>query len=228
MAHLVIGLATYRREREYRFLLERLRSTRGKHQLTVVVVQDGEHCYVEHVVEDGFEVVAMWQAHNGKFRYWKTISNLWRQVRDLGMKDFLYVQLADDLELADNWLEEALRIHRKVKARSAINLLLCHRAETGNWGFKPKARCKDLFKDAFVDGAFITHSKVLELLGWEVRPINRDKWRRGRKRGSQVWKQVSSRLSIHGVPMFQVRHPIITTDWSPQRSVMNPDRTPIT
>ena len=228
MSTVVIGLATYRREREYRSLLDRIRETKGRHDVTVVVVQDGEKCYVEPIEERKFKVVACWQAHNGKFRYWKTVSNLWRQVKALGLRDFVYIQLADDLHLTSSWLTEALRLHRLKGPGAVINLLRCHRAETGNWGFMPQPHGKYLYSNAFIDGCFVMDGRMLEVLNWQVNPIPRDRWRKGKKLGSLVWRQVSDRLSLKRVPMYMVSQPIITTDWSPHLSVMNPDRTPIT
>lgn len=229
MRNIVVGLTTYDRAREYERTIERLRETMQGHKVTVVVVQDGgKDRYVHDLSErGGFRVIARTQRHFGKKRYWKTVNHVWQLARTYGRGMFVYVQLPDDFHYDDKWLEYALRYLDQVGDRAAVNLLKCHRIRLDNWGFRPQRSRGDLYKNGFIDGAFLCTERVLEELDWTVKRINPHYWNKRPKAGSQVWKQVSHRLKDAGIPMYITGRAILETDWSAQKSKMNRNRTPI-
>lgn len=222
-----VGITTYGRPAAYHRTLAVLMDTGTP--MVVYVRQDGGERYVHDFrVGEHFRVETDRAPVNfGKKRYWQTVKRLWGLVPKA--EDItIWIQLPDDFEYKDGWLDQALKKFESLptsKTRGRVmNLLTDHRMETGNWGLKPRLISSSLYDSCFVDGAFMADRAAMDKTGWTIQPIEEDRWDDNEELGSGVWSQVTRTWMRRKIPIYCWKNRYITTDWSSEKSVMNPSR----
>ena len=213
---IIVGITTYDRPEEYRATVKAIRKAAPKeHTVGVVAVQDGGPMYVRN----GKLLTVSYKEHGGKRGYWATVSHLWSIVKE---KDpDVFIQVPDDFRYSPGWMDTVLDILSQLDENAFLNILPCGRKQ---WRFHPHPHPSLPVDDfAFIDGAFATTRRGMKALRWSAYPMP-DEYFDQEGIGSGVWRLVSGRLRTKRVPMYRMQEAVVFTDWSGEKSKMNPHR----
>lgn len=204
-----VGMTTYGRPEQYARTIAELRRALAKHDVRVVVVQDGGERYVTDMADNfRFQVDTTWQENKGKQRYWETVNKVLKGcILHLPQ---LHLQLPDDLNYGPGWWEELEDRVLAMEEPFAMNVLPDHRSMC--WRQRH-----------FVDGAFVADREAMNELGWTIYPVPIYRWNNDPSLSSGVWKQVTKRWGALDILKPRLNLPI-THEWLAELSRMNPDR----
>lgn len=163
---------------------------------------------------------------NGKKYYWKTINTLWNQARETNF-DY-YIQLPDDVQLEDRFIEKAIQAWENIEdpGKICLNLFLDgHRMGKTCWtNFWPQVHTfneKRYLKTQWMDLFYICNRNFFEQLQWRIQPVNPERWIINPELSSGVGQQISIRLHTRGWNLYQI------TDNQAEHlgdySIMNPE-----
>jgi hypothetical protein len=150
------------------------------------------------------EIDFVYQTFNhGKRKYWQLVNKIFGVLKERNTELFVY--LADDLELVDDFIFKAYKSWMNISSerKIALNILKDHR--TKNWtGYERHLvnfeKIK-VFKTQWIDMAFISDSRMLD---YTLSLIPLSRWEKNPDASSGVGQQLSIRLNKDGYELYQV------------------------
>lgn len=162
---------------------------------------------------------------HGKQRYWQLIDRVFQDLR--AVRSRYYLQLPDDVRLQPGFLASSIAAYEAIDDpdKICLNLYLdSSRIGKPCWSRAlPRIeRFGDtrVFKTGWVDMVYLAERRFFEELGYTIRPVPAERWRRNPRRSSGVGAQISRRLGRRS--FYQVRECFLRSEGGP--SLMNPDR----
>jgi hypothetical protein len=214
-----IIISTYNRPEMLKDLLDDIEYHSLNKRVLVTIFDDGSNKDYEYLDKYDIKYIK-YVKNNGKFNYWKLISDTFKYCANIKSKYYIY--LPDDIRLKDNFFEESVRIFEKIEDDNKICLnLLMDESRRGNpnWtGFKP-IEYDDYYKTQWNDLCFISNIDFFQMLNFEILPINKNRWSENSELGSGVGQQMSMRLLALNQNMYHVINTLIIHD--DHHSVMN-------
>jgi hypothetical protein len=214
-----IIISTYNRPEMLKDLLDDIEYHSLNKRVLVTIFDDGSNKDYEYLDKYDIKYIK-YVKNNGKFNYWKLISDTFKYCAKIKSKYYIY--LPDDVRLKDKFFEESVRIFEKIEDDNKIclNLLMDEgRRGNTNWtGFKP-VEYDDYYKTQWNDLCFISNIDFFQMLNFEILPINKNRWAKNSELGSGVGQQMSMRLMSLNQNMYHVINTLITHD--DHVSVMN-------
>lgn len=207
-----IIISTYNRPEMLKDLLDDIKYNSLGKRVLVTIFDDGSNKDYEYL--DKYDVKYIkYVKNNGKFNYWKLISDTFKYCANIKSKYYIY--LPDDIRLKDNFFEESVRIFEKIEDDNKICLnLLMDESRRGNpnWtGFKP-VEYDDYYHTQWNDLCFISNIDFFQMLNFEILPINKNRWAKNSELGSGVGQQMSMRLLALNQNMYHVIDSLVTHD----------------
>ena len=174
-------------------LLSNLTTQISKYSYKIILFNDGSSDQRYKKLQKIFNIFYIQNnKNNGKCLYWKTITNIFNQVKKYNFEYLL--QIDDDFDICENFINKLIDEHKK-QNDDIIATMYSRNIEEKRWGYYD-----------FVDGGFICNKKLLELLDYKIPERKCSK-----NLGSGVWKYVSSiinknKLKVHLHPRILISH----------------------
>jgi hypothetical protein len=179
----------------------------------IAVLQDGGKPYVK----EGGKVCKTFVTPQagGKRMYWQRINTLLDYARTTSAQHIMF--LPDDFTYQDGWYEKVMQVYQG----AALDMGYCGRDMM--WGIRREPITPDLLGPSWVDGAFIAPWSYFACLAWRI-PEPPESWFEDPARGSGVWRYVSKQWHRRHLPVYAMRHPVMSGTFDPNQSQMNKDR----
>jgi glycosyltransferase involved in cell wall biosynthesis len=166
------------------------------------------------------------KAGNGKKKFWKTINDLWQQIKAKQYDYYLHIQ--DDALPEDHFVARAIRMWENIEDKNKIVLNLFLDGSrlgktcwTGQWpqlhSFKGTRYLLTQWVDMF---SFICEKAFFEKLDWKIEPISDERWSLNPELSSGVGRQISNRLCQSGWNLYQLTESL--SEHIGDVSIMNP------
>lgn len=228
---IAILITTYKRAEMLLPLLQQINCQRANHELAVICVHDGPSSGyegIEKYLKSNFgNTLYSTQDHFGKSHYYRVINVLYEiaKAEHEKRKFDYFIQIPDDIALADNFFEKAIRQFEIIldPKKVCLNLLNDGRNQPG-WTRQPHKEvkfCHTLYiLTQWVDMCFLSTSRFFELLNWKILRIDQ-LWASNPNLSSGVGLQISQRLFSDGNNIYQVNKTLVSH--GDHESVMHPE-----
>jgi glycosyltransferase involved in cell wall biosynthesis len=192
----LIIIPTYNRYGWVMDILRKLYTDSSNYSFEVIVHDDASTDVRYPKIPEEFPQIKYIRAseNGGKHGYWKSINRIFNEARNYEF-DYM-VQIDDDFELCDNFINVLVDLHKDVKSKDP-KVVACGYTRNTNvdrrWGLSH-----------WIDGGWICDRTLL----WRIR-YTIDKTHKG-SGGSGVWKQLSQKIIKNGFHVGILPHILIT------------------
>jgi FkbM family methyltransferase len=152
--------------------------------------------------------------NNGKQGYWRLIAKAYQNL--LGKQFDYFIQLPDDVEINEDFLNESITQWSLISDKCKISLnLLLDKARVGrlNWTNHiptiQSFRGTHVFLTQWNDLCFICDERFFKALQYTIHPIPLKRWQNNPNLSSGVGQQISRRLFAQKFHMYQVRTSLV-------------------
>ncbi len=228
---IAILITTFKRPGMLLSLLHQINCQRANHELAVICVHDGPSSGYEETqkyLKKNFQnTLYCTQDHFGKSHYYRVINVLYEIAKSEHEKkkfDYL-IQVPDDISLADNFFEKAVRQFENIQdsQKICLNLLNDGRKQPG-WTHQEPKEVKfshtPYILSQWVDMCFLSTARFFEVLDWRILRIDQF-WASNPNLSSGVGMQISQRLFNDGNNLYQVKKALVSH--GSHDSVMHPE-----
>ena len=210
---IAVLITTHNRPEMLLQLLKDIDRVKGNHIIITIIIADGPqgnykpvHDYIDKNPARYF--FDQYPEHGGKMYYYRLVNNLYQMCASahcLFRFDY-FIQVPDDVTLADNFFNEAIDQFEAIKDPDKIcmNLLNDGRKQPGWTHFKPvnvKSNGYTFIKTNWIDMCFISNSNYFKALDWKILPVELS-WSGSETCSSGVGLQISKRLFELGKTMY--------------------------
>ena len=188
-------------------LLNLLSDMKGEN-VKIFIVNDGsteDYSKVIDYLTENFEYNYTKTRYNlGKTGYWQNINYLYEQLRSESF-DY-YAQFADDLRLAPDFFDKAIKLYESIddKNKICLNPMLLNEVKTQRWHKSELIHKGDVYLSQWVDGCFISTKQYFEQLNYQL-----TKPKLTNKISSGIGAQITQRLTRKGFNMYMVKESLI-------------------
>lgn len=224
MENIIVFITTYNRSSELKNTLESLCSDKDffKQNNVEIEVHD-DKSDKEHAVKNiktcrvfGARYFAI-SKNRGKENFWLTHRKF---IQGLKSRKFDYVfSLQDDYEYEDNFFSKAVKIFSAIKKHD--NRIICLNLQDNRIGQKywntKLGKANELlvvnnisaYKVGWVDCVYLANRDFFKMLDFTVKPINKNRWKRNKKKSSGVGQNMSEKITKSRLTVYQLSNPII-------------------
>lgn len=220
---IAVAIPTFNRHSFLKSLLQQLNDAAVDFDVSIFVFDDGSQQAVQETLSDypNINVLEVYRFENhGKQRYWQLVNTIFDCLSQ--QKVDYYIYLADDLNLGNNFIREAVTVWNAIKDEKKISLNLLTDGRTQCWTQfeRQEIQCKGtcFYKSQWLDMAMLFDKK---LLGYRVRRISIERWVGNPNKSSGVGEQLSRRFHAAGFGMYQVHKSLVSH--GEHESQMNPE-----
>jgi len=200
----VILISSFNRYAKVKRLISQLYTQDSKYKFKIVLLNDGSTYYKYKTIKDYFPKLEYIEnvKNGGKYRYWKTINELFKVSSE--NKSHAILQIDDDYILCENYLDILLDKFFELKEINnryvGISYHITHNSNQLAWGFKH-----------WVDGGTLFDYKFIEKIKFNIDEISESRWKNDKELSSGVWRQVSQKihqmkLLVHKTEFSLVKH----------------------
>ena len=202
-----IVITTYNRPEMLKKLLDEIESKKKDYKIFVTIFDDGGEQKID--INKNYHKKINLYPNNGKKKYYRTINSTFSFLKNVQSKYFIY--LPDDVELVDNFFDEAKRIYEAInfKDKICLSILTDGRVNRTNWtNFKTKD-FGEYYKTQWNDLCFICEKKFFEKLDYQIFAISPKRWNGNPNLSSGVGQQISTRLMNLNLGMYHTKKSLV-------------------
>lgn len=144
---------------------------------------------------------------NGKYKYWRTISQLFGVAKKY--KTHAVLQMDDDFILCDNFLDRLMDCYFRIKENDNAVLGVSYHLYGKNQRREERWNCP---KGSWADGGCLYDIRFLQEINYNINPIPMSRWRYNKKISSGVWQQVSFKVNSIGGKFYKTRYSLVNHD----------------
>lgn len=151
-----------------------------------------------------------YKTNHGKKKFWKIWDDMVKYCKNISADYFIF--LPDDIELYDNFFDNAKQMYEDIQDDHKICLSLFlddGRKNSTCWTkFKP-IDCGSVLKTQWMDGLFICKYQFFQKLNFKIEPVPETRWKQNPSLGSGVGQQLSVRLFKLKLNMYHTKHSLV-------------------
>lgn len=222
MSRILVTITAYNRPQMLRRLLSQIEDRAKGYEVFAFIADDASD-NMDHLPEIAEEfpwaTVDLGVEHCGKEHYWELIDLCMGYA---GVHDWDYwLHLPDDVTISTEIFDKCIALYQP---GSVLNPLKVKRKlPRGQFTNKrPRVMSNGLIWTEWVDCCWFSDRHMGEALNWQIDPVDPGRWFLDPTLGSGVGSQMSNRLEIARVPMFQVQKTLVFH--GDHDSLMNPKR----
>ena len=200
-------ISTYNRPQMLTDLLSNIDSERGNNKILVVVFDD---CSDQKADLSNFNVKRIGMTPNmGKKKYYKLFNATFKYIKNIKSKYFIY--LPDDVKLTDNFFSEIKRIYESITdpQKICLSILTDDRVTRRNWTNFKTNDFGEYYQTQWNDLCFISERRFFDVLGYQIEPIDEERWINNPNLSSGVGQQISIRLNERGYKMYHTKKSMV-------------------
>jgi hypothetical protein len=188
-------------------LLSNIDSERSNNKILVVVFDD---CSDQKADLSNFNVKRIGMIPNmGKKKYYKLFNATFKYIKNIKSKYFIY--LPDDVKLTDNFFSEIKRIYESITdlQKICLSILTDDRVTRRNWTNFKTNDFGEYYQTQWNDLCFISERRFFDVLGYQIEPIDEERWINNPNLSSGVGQQISIRLNERGYKMYHTKKSMV-------------------
>jgi glycosyltransferase involved in cell wall biosynthesis len=200
-------ISTYNRPQMLTDLLSNIDSERSNNKILVVVFDD---CSDQKADLSNFNVKRIGMIPNmGKKKYYKLFNATFKYIKNIKSKYFIY--LPDDVKLTDNFFSEIKRIYESITdlQKICLSILTDDRVTRRNWTNFKTNDFGEYYQTQWNDLCFISERRFFDVLGYQIEPIDEERWINNPNLSSGVGQQISIRLNERGYKMYHTKKSMV-------------------
>lgn len=235
MKQVIILITTYNRPEKLQTLLHNLQREiilNPGINCQLIIANDNstsDYSIVNDYVMNNFTqpVLAFSDEHFGKAKYWQFINSLYRAIKDTLAHYDYFIQLPDDVTLAENFLQKAILYFDNIPNRKKVclNLLTDYpRVLKPMWTTKIPNQFQhngiEYYQTGWTDLCLISDKSYLQSIDYSIHEVP-EKWANNPDLSSGVGMQISKRLFAKRKSMFHIKTSLVFH--GDHKSVMHPE-----